>query len=105
MTGNAKVKPIQRPREEKVLGNMYRHMWLTHEVARSVGVDLSASMHNGSLDPRRYSEIVTKCRASGCDRTCALHLSVLKNGKQKEVQDYCANKDLIESLSRMKEQP
>lgn len=105
MTGSAKAKPIERPREEKGLGNMYRHMWLTHEVARSVGVDLSAAMHDRSLDPRRYSEIVTKCRASGCDRACALHLSTLKNGQQEQVQDYCANKDLIDRLSKLKEKP
>ncbi|MBT8154932.1 hypothetical protein KMP13_13775 [Epibacterium ulvae] len=83
------------------LGQVHRHMWLTKEVAASVGVDLSAAMHSGQLDPRNYSNLVTQCRSSGCDNTCALHVSALPSGRQDEVQDFCPNKALLDRLAKI----
>lgn len=82
------------------LGQLHRHIWLTKEVAASVGVDLSAAMHSGDLDPRCYSQMVTKCRRGNCDRACALHLEKLKNRKQNEVQSFCPNKAAIDAMAR-----
>lgn len=74
-------------------------MWLTREVAASVDVDLSVAMQAGQLNPRSYSDLLTRCRGAGCDRACALHLSALKNGRQDKVQEFCPNKEQLDQLA------
>lgn len=83
------------------LGQVHRHMWLTKEVAASIGLDLSAAMHSGQLDPRHYSQLVTQCRSSSCDNACALHVSALPGGRQDEVQGFCPNKKLFDQLAKV----
>ncbi len=79
-------------------GNLYRHIWLSGQVAQSIGVSLRDALRSGRLDPRRYSEIISRCQNNACDKACALHMSVLRDGQQENVQDFCANQQLFEAL-------
>lgn len=79
-------------------GNLYRHIWLSGQVARSVGVNLREALRSGKLNSRQYSEVISRCQNSDCDKACALHMSALPNGRQDNVQGFCANQRLFESL-------
>lgn len=96
----AKAKACDTTSRRPHLGQMHRHLWLTNEVAASVGVDLNAALHSGQLDPHNYSKIVTQCRSAGCDNTCALHVSALPGGHQDEVQEFCPNKSILDQLAK-----
>lgn len=87
------LKP--EPRTRGVLGNIYRHLWLVKRLANSAEIDLDTALASGQLNQKDFAQMVTRCRASGCDGACALHLSKLRPGEQGEVPSFCAIYDAL----------
>lgn len=46
------------------LGDADLHFWLTRSVGRSIGLNFSAALANGSLSAQDYAHLVDTCR--GC---------------------------------------
>lgn len=57
------------------LGDIEQHFWLTRSVARVMGVNLSEALAEGRLTPEQYCEMVTRCRAGGCQDACQMWLA------------------------------
>ncbi|CUH76779.1 hypothetical protein TRM7557_01057 [Tritonibacter multivorans] len=84
---NGKGKPV--------LGDAYRHIWLTRKVAEGIGVDLDAAMRDGLITRQDHTQMVTRCRLAGCDCPCTLHVH---GADREKVPGYCANKAIFETL-------
>ena len=84
-----KAKPL--------LGDPFRHIWLTRKVAEGAGVDFDAALHEGLLSKHEHMQMVTKCRLAGCDGPCALHIHGPDRDK---APGFCANKDIFERLQK-----
>ncbi len=81
------------------LGEIERHFWLTRSVAKVVGVNLSEEMAIGSISPADYSEMVTRCRAGGCDEICQQWLA-RQTGRDVQAPPHCAHRDVLNQLRR-----
>ena len=81
-----------------ILGEVEKHFWLTRSVSRSMGISLSEALAEGRLSPEGYAELVTRCRASGCDTQCANWLAQRQHPAD-TAPDFCANS---ETLNRLK---
>lgn len=79
------------------LGDIERHFWMTRSIARMIGVNLSEAMADGRLSPEDYSEMVTRCRASGCTGACAAWLAE-QNGYAEAAPDFCVNAERLNAL-------
>ena len=80
-----------------VLGDAYRHIWLTRKVAEGAGVDLDAALRDGRLSKSEHAQMVTRCRLAGCDCPCTLHI----NGPDRDkLPGFCANKSKFEDLKQ-----
>jgi len=79
------------------LGDPNRAFWLTRSVARTVGVNLSDAMHEGTLTAADYAAMVTRCRMCSDPEGCELWLAM--NGAGADfAPDDCLNADVINSL-------
>lgn len=81
------------------LGEIEKHFWLTRSVARVLQINLSEALAKGYLTETGYAEMVTRCRASGCESACAQWLST-ESGCPREAPVHCAN---AECLNRLRE--
>ena len=79
------------------LGEIERHFWLTRSVARTLGVSLTRAMAEGRLTPAAYGEMISRCRAAGCDRLCEAWLA-RQTGAAKVAPGFCAHADLLNGL-------
>ena len=74
-----------------------RAWWLTHGMARSVGVSLPSAVTQGWLTRNELARIVSRCQH--CDRAedCSAWLATV--AADAHLPDYCCNKAEIEALS------
>lgn len=79
------------------LGRIEKHFWLTRSVARVMGVSLSEAMANGTLTETGYAEMVTRCRAGGCEAACQYWLAT-ETGRPARAPAPCANAALLNRL-------
>ena len=79
------------------LGAIDRHFWLNRSVARTMGINFSEAMAEGKLDAQGYAELLTRCRAGGCDKECELWLACQK-GRVDAAPDHCVNADALNQL-------
>lgn len=86
--------PPDPAKSRKVLGDPFRHIWLTRKVAEGAGIDLDGALGSGDLTKQTYAAMVTRCRAAGCDRPCALHVQA----GMPDVPEFCANGELLQRL-------
>ena len=80
------------------LGNPRAHFWLTLGMAKAVGADLSAALHEERITHTDYSDIINRCRACDHAVACAAKLSRCR-GQLDQIPDYCLNRDLLETLA------
>lgn len=73
-----------------------RAWWLTHGVARSVGVSLPNAVIEGWLTRRELARIVDRCQSCSCAEDCAARLA--KPQPEPSLPDFCCNKAEIEAL-------
>ncbi|MBE1284227.1 MAG: hypothetical protein GJ676_13025 [Rhodobacteraceae bacterium] len=79
------------------LGPIDRHFWLNRSVARSMGINFTEAIADGRLDAEGYAELLTRCRAGGCDRQCEHWLGCL-HGQVDDAPEHCANRDRLNAL-------
>ncbi len=80
-----------------ILGDVEKHFWLTRSVARCMNVSLTEAMADGRLSPDKYTEMVTRCRASQCSQRCTAWLSV-QQAQSDSAPHFCANVDSLNAL-------
>lgn len=81
-----------------VLGDPARHFFMTRGVARVMGLSLSEAMNAGELDPRRYADMVTRCRGCALVEACQEWLSSRVSGSATPPPGCCNASE----LSRLK---
>lgn len=74
-----------------------RAWWLTHGMARAVGVDLPRAVTEGWLKRSELAQIVTRCQGCGCSAACTGWLADPTHAAA--LPGYCRNKAAIESLA------
>ncbi|WP_139229854.1 DUF6455 family protein [Litoreibacter janthinus] len=80
------------------MGDSRTHFWLTTGMARAVGVDLSAAIHQGLLTRSDYAEMVNECRK--CEfADCRAWLDEQWDGPV-EAPKACRNKNMWTWLAR-----
>ncbi|MCB1363363.1 MAG: hypothetical protein KDK02_04530 [Rhodobacteraceae bacterium] len=79
------------------LGRIERHFWLTRSVARVMGISLSDCMAEGLLSESGYGELITRCRASGCDTICEAWLAT-QTDRAERAPAHCANAEILDRL-------
>ncbi|WP_298852397.1 DUF6455 family protein [uncultured Ruegeria sp.] len=80
------------------LGDIEKHFWLTRSISRCMGISMTEAMAEGRLSPDGYAELVTRCRAAGCDVQCE-HWMSTQQGPVARAPEFCAN---AETLNRLK---
>lgn len=81
-----------------VLGDPARHFFMTRGVARVMGLSLAEAMDTGQLDPRRYADMVTRCRGCALVEACEEWLSSRVSGCASPPPGCCNTSE----LSRLK---
>lgn len=79
------------------LGEIEKHFWLTRSVARCMGVSLTEAMAEGKLTEHDYAQMVTRCRASGCNERCLIWLAS-QQASATAAPDFCANAQAFNEL-------
>lgn len=69
--------------------------WLTHGMARSIGVSLPNAVLDGWLTRKELAELVGRCQCCDKDQDCTAWLARAAVG----VPDFCENKAEIEALA------
>ena len=81
----------------QMLGQIEKHFWLTRSVARSMGISFTEVIAEGRLSAEGYAALVTRCRAAGCSKQCAIWLA-----KNRDIAtsapEFCANADQLAAL-------
>lgn len=90
----SRFDPKLQSKGARVLGDPYRHIWLTRKVTETAGIDLDGALRTGELSRRGFARVVTRCRAAGCGGQCARHLQQGAAG----IPEFCANKDVLRDL-------
>ena len=85
------------------LGDPDRAFWLTRSVARTVGVNLSGAIKEGSLSVEEYAGMVTRCRMCPHPETCEAWLAMNGSGAPL-VPDHCANAESLNRVANIGEQ-
>lgn len=79
------------------LGAIEKHFWLTRSVARVMGLNLSECMADGRLSEAGYAEMITACRAGGCDTMCQGWLAT-QTDRPACAPGHCANAEMLNRL-------
>lgn len=74
-----------------------RAWWLTHGMARTVGVSLPHAVIEGWLTRRELAAMVSRCQVCGKSSDCTSWLAQV--GQSDSLPGFCSNKADIESLS------
>lgn len=82
---------------ELALGGIEKHFWLTRSVSRCMGISMTEAMADGRLSPEQYAELVTRCRAAGCDVQCEYWLA-RQQGPATTAPDFCPNAETLNGL-------
>ena len=82
------------------LGDIERHFWLTRSIARVLNVNLSEAMAHGHLTETGYAEMVTNCRAAGCQHACE-HWLATETGCPETAPEHCANAAILNRLRKL----
>ena len=72
-----------------------RAYWLTHGMARAVGVNLAGAVIEGWLTRRDLARLVTRCQTCGRSHDCQLWLATARSAP---LPEFCGNKADIEAL-------
>jgi hypothetical protein len=80
------------------LGDIERHFWLTRSVAKAMGVNLSEAMAERRLSTDDYANMVTRCRAAGCQDACQRWLAAQTGPRAEGPPEYCANANIHKQL-------
>ncbi|WP_372887229.1 DUF6455 family protein [Shimia sp.] len=86
------------------LGDPERHFWMTRSVARAMGVSLGEAMASGSLSPKEYADMVTRCRRCRFVDTCEAWLAH-NSLDATAAPDCCQHADLFAALKRAARSP
>ncbi|WP_284162527.1 DUF6455 family protein [Frigidibacter sp. SD6-1] len=77
--------------------DMDLHLYLTREMARRHGVNLSEAMHQGFLSRSDFAALVDRCRAcTGSADDCRDHVE--DHDRAEAAPPWCANAAVIEGL-------
>lgn len=75
-----------------------RAWWLTHGMARAVGVNLPRAVIEGWLTRRELASLVNRCQACACSESCTSWLALAERDEG-ALPGFCCNKADIEALS------
>lgn len=81
------------------LGDSRTHFWLTTGMARAVGVDMSAAMHEGLVSQSDYADMVTLCRKCNFASDCGAWLDKQWGGPV-AAPEQCENRNVWNWLAR-----
>ncbi|WP_371807909.1 DUF6455 family protein [Ruegeria sp. HKCCA0235A] len=87
----------ERLMSQVALGEIEKHFWLTRSVSRCMGISMTEAMAEGRLSPEKYAELVTRCRAAGCDVQCEFWLA-RQQGTATTAPDFCPNAEILNGL-------
>ena len=74
-----------------------RAWWVTHGMARVIGVSLPRAVTEGWLKRSELARLVERCQDCGTNGQCASWLALHQSAET--VPDFCPNKAEIESLA------
>lgn len=81
------------------LGSFQHHFWLTRSVARLMGVSFTEAMAKGDLTATEFTDLITRCRQSGCSTFCETWLAA-QNGAADSAPTMCPNADCLDRLKQ-----
>ncbi|MEZ5885322.1 MAG: DUF6455 family protein [Paracoccaceae bacterium] len=89
--------PTPTANRARLATDMELHLYLTREMARRHGVNLSEAMHQGFLSRSDFAAMVDRCRAcTGSPEDCQNHVE--DHDRAEAAPPWCANAAVLEGL-------